>query len=97
MIEPAVVIDCGSHRGDHCDPERDPAEDHDWALVRLGAPGVIRGIVVDTLPQFHAGVLKATVRGHTGLTPYARVGNWSVVLLALAVVLAAHWLARSRQ
>ncbi|NKQ26196.1 allantoicase [Streptomyces galbus] len=26
-----------------------PAEDdHDWALVRLGAPGVIRGIVVDT-------------------------------------------------
>lgn len=26
-----------------------PADgDHDWALVRLGAPGVIRGIVVDT-------------------------------------------------
>ncbi|MFD3324856.1 allantoicase [Streptomyces sp. NPDC058701] len=24
------------------------AEDHDWALVRLGAPGVIRGIIVDT-------------------------------------------------
>jgi allantoicase len=24
------------------------AEDHDWALVRLGAPGVVRGIVVDT-------------------------------------------------
>ncbi|MFJ8826346.1 allantoicase [Streptomyces sp. NPDC102467] len=23
-------------------------EDHDWAIVRLGAPGVIRGIVVDT-------------------------------------------------
>ncbi|NLU65968.1 allantoicase [Streptomyces sp. HNM0574] len=23
-------------------------EDHDWALVRLGAPGVIRGVVVDT-------------------------------------------------
>jgi allantoicase len=23
-------------------------EDHDWALVRLGAPGVVRGIVVDT-------------------------------------------------
>ncbi|MDJ0462553.1 allantoicase [Streptomyces sp. H27-C3] len=23
-------------------------EDHDWAFVRLGAPGVIRGIVVDT-------------------------------------------------
>ncbi|MFE0382490.1 allantoicase [Streptomyces bungoensis] len=24
------------------------AEDHDWALIRLGTPGVIRGIVVDT-------------------------------------------------
>ncbi|WP_338118351.1 allantoicase [Streptomyces coryli] len=24
------------------------ADDHDWALVRLGAPGVIRGVVVDT-------------------------------------------------
>ncbi|WP_328767687.1 allantoicase [Streptomyces sp. NBC_00286] len=24
------------------------AEDHDWALVRLGAPGVVRGVVVDT-------------------------------------------------
>ncbi|MER6625340.1 allantoicase [Streptomyces sp. NPDC000931] len=23
-------------------------EDHDWALIRLGAPGVVRGIVVDT-------------------------------------------------
>ncbi|MFJ4717134.1 allantoicase [Streptomyces sp. NPDC088785] len=23
-------------------------EDHDWAVVRLGAPGVVRGIVVDT-------------------------------------------------
>ncbi|MFF2938772.1 allantoicase [Streptomyces niveus] len=23
-------------------------EDHDWALVRLGAPGVVRGIVIDT-------------------------------------------------
>ncbi|MFF7334404.1 allantoicase [Streptomyces sp. NPDC008150] len=24
------------------------ADDHDWALVRLGAPGVVRGVVVDT-------------------------------------------------
>ncbi|MFD7968675.1 allantoicase [Streptomyces clavifer] len=23
-------------------------EDHDWALIRLGAPGVVRGLVVDT-------------------------------------------------
>ncbi|MEE1753650.1 allantoicase [Streptomyces sp. SP18CS02] len=31
--------------GDRPFPAR---EDHDWAIVRLGAPGVIRGIVVDT-------------------------------------------------
>ncbi|MFC4496289.1 allantoicase [Streptomyces ovatisporus] len=24
------------------------ADDHDWALVRLGAPGIVRGVVVDT-------------------------------------------------
>ena len=53
-----------------------------------------RGTVVATLPQFHAGVLKATVHGYEGLTPYARVGNWLVVVLALAVVLTAHWFAR---
>ena len=46
------------------------------------------GRVVDTLPQFQAGVLKATVRGYTGATPYARVGNWLVVLLALGSLLA---------
>ncbi|MFJ5610728.1 allantoicase [Streptomyces sp. NPDC093221] len=28
-------------------PHPDPA-DHDWALIRLGAPGVIRGLVIDT-------------------------------------------------
>ncbi|WP_043266995.1 allantoicase [Streptomyces sp. CT34] len=31
--------------GDHPFPAE---EDHDWALIRLGAPGVIHGIVVDT-------------------------------------------------
>ncbi|MEU2603553.1 allantoicase [Streptomyces albus] len=24
------------------------ADDHDWALVRLGAPGIVRGLIVDT-------------------------------------------------
>jgi apolipoprotein N-acyltransferase len=44
------------------------------------------GAVVDTLPSFEAGVLTATVRGHTGLTPYARSGNYPVVLGALLVL-----------
>ena len=30
------------------EPHPDPAEEDDWALVRLAAPGVVRGIVVDT-------------------------------------------------
>ncbi len=35
-------------RGVSAEQPHPAAEDHDWALVRLGAPGVIRGIVVDT-------------------------------------------------
>jgi apolipoprotein N-acyltransferase len=46
-----------------------------------------RGRVEETLAQFQASVLKATVRGFEGATPYARVGNWVVLLLALAAAL----------
>jgi apolipoprotein N-acyltransferase len=46
-----------------------------------------RGNVEQTLPQFKPAVLKATVRGYEGATPYARVGNWLVVLLALGAAL----------
>ncbi|MFF5563829.1 allantoicase [Streptomyces sp. NPDC012623] len=35
-------------RGTGADRPHPADTDHDWALVRLGAPGVIRGIVVDT-------------------------------------------------
>jgi apolipoprotein N-acyltransferase len=45
-----------------------------------------RGNVVERLPQFEPGVLTAAVRGYTGLTPYARWGNWPVVLGALLVL-----------
>jgi apolipoprotein N-acyltransferase len=53
------------------------------------------GRVVDELPQFRVGVLKATVRGFTGATPYARVGNWLVVILALATLAAVQISARA--
>ena len=46
-----------------------------------------RGDVEQTLPQFKPAVLKATVRGFEGATPYARVGNWLVVLLAFGAAL----------
>jgi apolipoprotein N-acyltransferase len=62
-------------------------------LLRAANPGLSavidpRGNVVDVLPQFRAGVLKGVVHGYTGLTPYARVGNYAVVVLAVLVVLA---------
>ena len=53
------------------------------------------GRVVDELPQFRVGVLKATVRGYTGATPYARAGNWLVVIFALVTLAAAYASARA--
>lgn len=44
------------------------------------------GTVAKTLPRFKPGVLTGVVQPRSGLTPYARVGNWPVVLLCLAVI-----------
>jgi apolipoprotein N-acyltransferase len=52
------------------------------------------GTVMSTLPRFKVAVLTGTVQPRTGLTPYARVGNWPVLLLclfgALIAVLRSH-------
>jgi apolipoprotein N-acyltransferase len=58
--------------------------------TNTGVTGVVddAGRVEATLPQFKPAVLKATVRGFEGATPYAVVGNWPVVLLAIGAVLA---------
>jgi len=42
--------------------------------------------VVAQLPQFQEGVLRASVQPMTGLTPYARFGNYPVVLGALSLL-----------
>lgn len=54
-------------------------------LLRAANDGIsaiidARGRITQTLPNFVPGVLSATVQPRAGLTPYARVGNWAVVM-----------------
>lgn len=44
------------------------------------------GHVEKTLPRFQPGVLAGVVQPRIGLTPYARVGNWPVILFCLSAV-----------
>jgi apolipoprotein N-acyltransferase len=48
-----------------------------------GISGIIdaRGHVIDQLPSFKSAVLTGSVQPHSGLTPYARAGNWPIVSL----------------
>ncbi len=46
------------------------------------------GEVVARLPQFAEGVLEGEVQGHSGATPYVRVGNYPIVLACLALIAA---------
>lgn len=58
-------------------------------LLRAANDGIsaiigVGGRVEKTLPRFQPGVLTGSVQPHTGLTPYARVGNWPLILLCLS-------------
>jgi apolipoprotein N-acyltransferase len=46
-----------------------------------------QGNVVARLPQFEPAVLESSVQGFTGLTPYARLGNYPVIIAALLTLL----------
>lgn len=54
-----------------------------------------RGRVVSRIAQFEPGVLRDTVQGFTGATPYARVGNYPVVIAACLAFAVAAWRRRS--
>ncbi|MBK6596432.1 MAG: apolipoprotein N-acyltransferase [Proteobacteria bacterium] len=61
-------------------------------LVRAANDGVSavigpRGQVLARATEYEPTVLRAEVTPLSGLTPYARVGNWAVVLAALALLL----------
>jgi apolipoprotein N-acyltransferase len=71
--------------------------------TNTGVTAVIdpHGRVTKTVPQFETAVLKETVRGYTGATPYARMGNWLTIGLTLLALVAAQlatmkWAPRSR-
>jgi apolipoprotein N-acyltransferase len=70
-------------------------------LLRATTNGV--SVIVDTRghirarsPQFETYVLTGEAVPYRGATPYVRMGNWPVVLLALAVVVAGGYLAWRR-
>jgi apolipoprotein N-acyltransferase len=54
------------------------------------------GKVLKTLPRFQPGVLTDNVQPRAGLTPYARLGNWPVILLSLAALAFCVFLARRK-
>lgn len=43
-----------------------------------------RGELVAVAPEYRSAVLRGTVVPRSGLSPYTRVGNWAVILLAFA-------------
>jgi len=69
-------------------------------LIRAANDGITavigpHGEIVARLPQFQAAVLRAEVRPLTGLTPYARFGNYPVVIGAAILLALAIWRRRS--
>jgi apolipoprotein N-acyltransferase len=46
------------------------------------------GRVIARLPQFTEGHLEARVQGYTGMTPYARLLDWPILALSLAILAA---------
>jgi apolipoprotein N-acyltransferase len=70
-------------------------------MIRAANDGVSavidsRGRVSHRAPEYVPHVLRATVQPHTGLTPYARVGNWPIVSLALLLFVGGVALRRAR-
>ncbi len=70
-------------------------------LVRAANDGITavvnpQGKIVARLPQFQQGVLRANVQPMTGLTPYARLGNYPVIGGCFLLLAIAAWRRRRR-
>jgi apolipoprotein N-acyltransferase len=78
--------------GQHLQISRMRALEAGRTLLRAANDGISAiigpdGRVTSTLPRFQPGVLTGSVQPRTGLTPYARLGNWPVVVFSLAILL----------
>ena len=49
------------------------------------------GDIVSTYPRFKPGVLTGEVQPRVGLTPYAQVGNWPVIVVSFLLLSAGVW------
>ena len=64
--------------------------------TNTGATAAIdpRGRIASRLPDFTRATLLATVEPRSGMTPYARYGNWAAICAAAALALVAAWRGR---
>jgi apolipoprotein N-acyltransferase len=65
-------------------------------LLRAANDGIsaviaTNGEVEKAFPRFQPGVLTANVQPRVGLTPYARVGNWPVIIVSFLLLAAGLW------
>jgi apolipoprotein N-acyltransferase len=65
-------------------------------MVRAANDGISavigpRGEIVARAPEYEPAVLRARIVPRTGLPPYARVGNWPVIIVAAMALLLAAW------
>lgn len=49
------------------------------------------GYVEKTFPRFKPGVLTGEVQPRVGLTPYAKVGNWPIIIVSFLLLAAGFW------
>jgi len=71
-------------------------------MVRAANDGVSaligsRGELLVTAPEYEANVMRGELQPRMGLTPYARVGNWPIVSLALVFGLLGAYFGRGRK